>query len=151
VALVTALAAAFVVALAAHGHSWWLTSAIDRIGSAPARHKHAPRPVAPYWTVRSGDTFAQIAGRTGLTVDELEAFNPQIDPSALAPGERLNLWAHPPRPRPKPPGPRFWMVRVGESFGYIAAKTGIDLFKLEQLNPQLNPATLQPGDRIRLR
>lgn len=49
-------------------------------------------------------------------------------------GQRLNLWAHPPAPRPKPLGPRFWTVRAGESFGSIAAKTGIDLTKLEELN-----------------
>ena len=61
------------------------------------------------------------------------------------------LSLHPPLPRPKPPPPRSWTVRQGESFGSIAAKTGINLAKLEQLNPGLKPTTLQPGDRIRLR
>jgi LysM repeat protein len=42
-------------------------------------------------------------------------------------------------------------VRRGESFGLIAAKTGIGIDKLEQLNPRLKPTTLQPGDRVRLR
>jgi LysM repeat protein len=42
-------------------------------------------------------------------------------------------------------------VRPGESFGSIAAKTGINLAKLEQLNPRLKPTTLRPGDRVRLR
>jgi LysM repeat protein len=42
-------------------------------------------------------------------------------------------------------------VRPGESFGSIAAKTGINLAKLEQLNPRLKPTTLQPGDRVKLR
>lgn len=45
----------------------------------------------------------------------------------------------------------FWTVRAGESFGSIAAKTGINIDKLEELNPQLKPASLQPGDRVRLR
>ena len=119
---------------------------------------HAARPATqrrlpPYWTVRPGDTFAAIAGRTGLTVDQLQAFNPNVDSLALAPGERLNLWQHPPkahRPRPKPPGPMFWTVRPGQSFGSIAAATKISIVTLEQLNPNLKPASVQPGDRVRL-
>jgi hypothetical protein len=45
----------------------------------------------------------------------------------------------------------FWTLRPGQSFGSIAAATGINITKLEQLNPKLNPATLQPGDLVRLR
>jgi LysM repeat protein len=90
-------------------------------------------------------------GEDGLTITQLQAFNPDVDPLGLVPGERLNLWRHPPKPRPKPLGPRFSTVRGGESFGSIAAKTGINIVTLEQLNPRLKPATLQPGDRVRLR
>lgn len=120
---------------------------------------HAPRPAVhrrlpPYWTVRPGDSFAEIAAKTGLSVDQLQAFNPNVDPLALTPGDRLNLWLHPPAPsgpRPQPPGPMFWTVRPGQSFGSIAAVTGINIVTLEQLNPSLKPATVQPGDRVRLR
>lgn len=113
----------------------------------PATLPHVP----PYWFVRSGDTYAEISTKTGLTVGELQAFNPDLDPLNLVPGERLNLWRHPPKPRPKPPGPMFWTVRSGQSFGSIAAKTGINIITLEQLNPRLKPTSLQPGDRVRLR
>ena len=118
-----------------------------------SRHASGHR-IPPYWTVRPGDTFAQISSKTGLTIDQLEAFNPYTNPYALTPGERVNLWQHPPPPTPPPPkplGPRFWTVRPGESLGSIAAATGINLATLEQLNPQLKPAMLQPGDRVRLR
>jgi LysM repeat protein len=120
---------------------------------------HTPRPAAhrrlpPYWTVRPGDTFAGIAARTGLSMDQLQAFNPTVDSLTLMPGERLNLWQHPPKPhtpRPRPPGPMFWTVRLGQSFGSIAAATRISIVTLEQLNPELKPASVQPGDRVRLR
>lgn len=92
----------------------------------PVAHVATPR-VPPYWFVRPGQTLTEISLKTGLSVNQLEAFNPQVDPSNLLPGERLNLWAHPPVPRPPPPGPMFWMVRPGESFGSIAAKTGINV------------------------
>jgi LysM repeat protein len=113
----------------------------------------AVRRLPPYWTVRPGDTLVAIAARAGLTVSQLEAFNPNVDPNSILPGQRLNLWRYPPRPRLRlrPPGPLFWTVRPGESFGWIAAKTGIDILTLEQLNPQLKRKTLQPGDRVRLR
>jgi LysM repeat protein len=109
------------------------------------------RKIPPYWTVRPGDTFSEISQRTGLTLAELQAYNRDVDPESLEPGQRLNLWAHPPVSRPPPPGPLFWTVRPGQSFGSIAASTGKSLAVLEQLNPALKPANLQPGDRVRLR
>jgi LysM repeat protein len=116
-----------------------------------ARIHAAVRHVPPYWIVRPGDTYAQISAKTGLTVAELQSFNPDVDPFNLIPGERVNLWRHPPKPRPKPPRRMFWTVQTGQSFGSIAAKTGINIITLEQLNPRVNPASLQPGDRLRLR
>jgi LysM repeat protein len=113
----------------------------------------AVRRLPPYYRVRSGDTLAQIAAQTGLSVEVLQAYNPTVNPLALTPGERLNLWQHPPRPagpKPKPLGPMFWVVKPGESFGSIAASTHIDITTLEQLNPNLKPSSLQPGDRVRL-
>jgi LysM repeat protein len=123
-----------------------------RAGAASARHAPARRP-PPYWIVRSGDTFTEIAAKTGVSVAQLQAFNPDVDPLGLVPGQRLKLWLHPPKPPPEvtPLGPLYWTVRPGQSFGSIAAKTGINILTLEQLNPRLKPATLWPGDRLRLR
>jgi LysM repeat protein len=121
----------------------------DTQTSRPATHRRLP----PYWTVRTGDSFAVIAAKTGLSMDQLQAYNPTVDPLALTPGERLNLWQHPPkphRPRPRPRGPMFWTVRPGQSFGSIAHATGISIVTIEQLNPKLKPASVQPGDRVRL-
>ena len=117
-----------------------------------ARSGQKVRRLPPYWIVRPGDTFSLISTKTGLPIAQLQALNPDTDPGSIVPGQRLKLWAHYPRPHPKPPGPMFWTVRPGDSFGSIAAKSKINIVKLEELNPQLRPpATLQPGDRIRLR
>lgn len=109
------------------------------------------RKLPPYWTVRRGDTYVRIAQETGLTVDELETFNPRTDPSTIQPGQKLKLRKNVPKPRPKPLGPKFVTVRTGDSFGSIAAKTGKNIVRLQRLNPKLKPKTLQPGDRMRLR
>ena len=121
--------------------------------SGKAAHTNV-RHLRPFWTVRPGNTLAQIAQQTGLTINHLEALNPNADPNSLLPGERLNLWRHPPpprKPRRKPLGPLFWTVQSGQSFGSIAATTGIDLATLQHLNPRLRAAALQPGDRVTLR
>jgi LysM repeat protein len=136
----------------------WLivSSPPNLVGSANSGgHRAATeRRLPPYWTVRPGDTLAQISAQTGLSVDLLQAYNPTVNPLGLTAGERLNLWRYPPKPaaaKPKPPGPMFWVIRPGQSFGSIAASTGINIVTLEQLNPKLKPATVQPGDRVRLR
>lgn len=70
-----------------------------------ATHKRAAalRKLPDYWTVRRGDTYVLIANRTGLTVDELQTFNPRVDPSVIEPGQRLKLRAKVAPPEPKPP------------------------------------------------
>ena len=123
------------------------------IGSdpAPSAGDAALRRLPPYWTVHRGESYSLIAEKTGLSVDQLETFNPYTNPSTLVPGQRLKLRLHPPPPRPKPKGPRFWTVRTGQSFGSISAKTGHSIYRLRRLNPRMKPTELQPGDRMRLR
>ena len=118
--------------------------------SASAARAAQLRKLPPYWKVRRGDTYVRIAQKTGLTVDELETFNPYIDPATIVPGQRLKLRKHVPRTKRRL-GPRFHTVRTGESFGSVAAKTGRSIYRLQRLNPKLKPTTLQPGDRMRLR
>ena len=114
--------------------------ATDAAASAKTRN------LPVYWTVHSGDSYGAIAEKTGLTVGQLEDFNPYVDPSAIVPGQRLKLRAKVPEPKPKPLGPKFFTLRAGDSFGSVAAKTGKDITKLMRLNPKLKPAKLQPGN-----
>ena len=44
-----------------------------------------------YWKVHTGDSYESIARKTGLTVAELETFNPRVDPGTIRPGQRLKL------------------------------------------------------------
>jgi LysM repeat protein len=127
-----------------------LTGAPEASSAEKARAAKLSK-LPPYWKVHTGDSYERIAHKTGLTVDELETFNPYVDPSAIRPGQRLKLRLHVPKPKPKPPGPRFHTLRAGESFGSIAAKTGHTIVRLQQLNPKLKATALQPGDRMRLR
>jgi len=104
-----------------------------------------------YWAVKRGDTYDRIARKTGLSVSDLETFNPYVDPSTIQPGQRLKLRLKVPKPKPKPLGPKYFTVRSGDSYGSIAAKTGKSITRLQQLNRKLKATALQPGDRVRLR
>jgi LysM repeat protein len=146
--IVLAIAAAAVIAVVVSAPD----RSVRRPGAARAAHATARRPPS-YWIVRPGDALMKIAAKTGVSVAQLQAFNPDADPLSLVSGQRLKLWMHPPKPHPKPMplGPPYWTVRPGQSFGSIAAKTGVNMFTLEQLNPRLKPTTVQSGDRVRLR
>lgn len=110
----------------------------------------AGRELPPYWKIRAGDTYSRIAQKTGLTVEQLETFNPRTDPTRIVPGQRIKLRLHVPKPKRKL-GPRFWRVRQGQSFGSIAARTGRTIETLQRLNPKIKASEVQPGDLVRLR
>jgi LysM repeat protein len=137
------LAALFVAILAA--------VVISLSGGGDPRAAAATRQLPVYWTVHAGESYSQIAQKTGLSVDQLETFNPYTNPATIVPGQRLKLRLHVPFPKPRPKGPVFHTVRTGESFDSIAATTHHSVAALLQLNAKLKPTELQPGARIRLR
>lgn len=46
--------------------------------------------------------------------------------------------------------PKTYTVKAGDTASGIAEKSGVDLETLMALNPELDPATLAPGQKIRL-
>jgi LysM repeat protein len=52
---------------------------------------------------------------------------------------------------PERKGPRRYRVKVGDTPSSIAEKTGVPLEDILRLNPDLDPQTIQVGQRIRLR
>lgn len=55
-----------------------------------AHHSHKQHVPATY-EVQSGDTLISIAHNAGISVREIEALNPQVDPQILIAGEVLKL------------------------------------------------------------
>ena len=43
------------------------------------------------YTVRPGDTLGSIAEDTGVSLDRLQALNPQLDPQTIRTGQRIRL------------------------------------------------------------
>ena len=46
---------------------------------------------ARFYTVRSGDTLAVIAEKTGVSLADLRTLNPALDPQGLVTGQRVRL------------------------------------------------------------
>jgi LysM repeat protein len=55
----------------------------------PARATRRATPHA--YVVKAGDTLTVIADKTGVSLDEIQRLNPDVDPNALQTGERLKL------------------------------------------------------------
>jgi len=56
---------------------------------APREIQASAKVIEPTYTVQSGDTLGQIAGRYGTTVERLQALNNLADPRVLHIGTRL--------------------------------------------------------------
>lgn len=127
-------------------------SSSDDAGDPERDLAAATRSLPPYWTVRPRETLVWIADKTGLTVEQLEELNPQANPGALVPGQRLRLRPDARSPRPKLRTNRtFWIVRRGDTLSGISSKTGVSMLRIEELNRKLKPDRLMPGQRIRLK
>jgi LysM repeat protein len=120
--------------------------------TSPSALADATRSLPAYWDVRPGDTFDSIAAATHLSVSQLQDLNPRQDPTNLIAGERLRLHVRTPGHRvPRRVLPRFWTVAPGDTFSSIAAKTGLPIGEIAQFNPTVDPTTLKPGQRLKLR
>ncbi len=56
-----------------------------------AGHAALRRNVPQTWTVSAGDTYSSIAAKTGVPVYDIAAFNPNVNPDLLRPGQHLKL------------------------------------------------------------
>jgi LysM repeat protein len=64
-------------------------AAATKKASSAAAVKSAPTRAT--YRVKAGDSFAAIAEKQGVDVGQLQELNPDIDPRALQPGQKLKL------------------------------------------------------------
>jgi LysM repeat protein len=62
-----------------------------RHGQGQHQVHHPQQPRADTYVVQSGDTLGGIAAKTGVSVEDLQRLNPDIDTQALVPGSTLKL------------------------------------------------------------
>lgn len=89
------------------------------------------------YTVVAGDTGTVIAGKLHVTFAQLDAANPGVNWNALRIGQTLQVPGH-------SVAVKIYTVVSGDSLSAIAAKSGLSLASLIDLNPQL----CKIGDKI---
>ena len=92
VALVAAVIAIIVVASNTNLHSD--SNKGKNTANHAKQHKKQPkkpRTKAKTYEVQSGDTLTSIAQKTGVSLAEIQALNPEVDPQTLIAGEVLKL------------------------------------------------------------
>ena len=63
----------------------------DGGGGGGETRSSSERPGRRFYRVQAGDTLESIASQFGTTVEELLQLNPNVDPLALSPGQRLRV------------------------------------------------------------
>ena len=57
----------------------------------PRRKTRRSRPTRPTYTVKTGDTLAGIAEKNGVSVEQIQELNTELDPQALVSGQKIKL------------------------------------------------------------
>ncbi len=119
--------------------------------AAQAAGRGAPLPPSGgKYTVRVNDTLWDIATRYGMTVAQLTAANPGINPAALRPGQILTFsspTSQVPNTVPEVPC-AIYAVAPNDTLWDIAANYGLTLDDLLAANPGVDPMRLMVGQKL---
>ena len=100
-----------------------------------------------YVTVQWGDTLSGLAAKCGTTVDAIRAANPGLGWWLYA-GQTIYI---PTGYTPPPATGGTYVVKVGDTLGKIASRSGTSLSALLAVNPQIsNPSLIYVGQVINL-
>ena len=105
------------------------------------------------YTVRKGDTLAQIAARLGVKVKDLAGANGIKNPDLIMSGQVLKLPGATSAPASAGTvlgGTRVHVVARGENLATIAARNGTTVKELVARNNIRNPNIVQAGTRLEL-
>ncbi|GAB6087828.1 LysM peptidoglycan-binding domain-containing protein [Alkaliphilus crotonatoxidans] len=102
------------------------------------------------YTIRSGDTFFNLAQRFNTTVEAIQRANPGVDPNNLQIGQRICIPGTPTPPPPGgcPSGTTAYTIRAGDTFFNLAQRFNTTVEAIQRANPGVDPNNLQIGQRI---
>lgn len=96
---------------------------------------------ASYYTWQSGDTPTNVASRNGISVQMLQATNPDVDLNALAQGDLICI----PSQQLACASGHNYTVRAGDTLTSIAIGFGVTVDDVVARNPGLTATNLQVG------
>lgn len=98
------------------------------------------------YTVRANDTLWDIAARYDMTVAQLTAANPNINPDTLRPGQTLTI----PGATPSAAAGITYTVKANDTLWEIASRYGLFVNDLLAANPGVDPQRLRIGQPLRI-
>ncbi|MCL6558349.1 MAG: LysM peptidoglycan-binding domain-containing protein [Firmicutes bacterium] len=101
------------------------------------------------YTIRTGDTFFSLARRFGVSVEDLIAVNPGVNPDALLIGQQICIPAvEGIPPGACPAGTIPYIVRPGDTFFSLARRFGTTVEAVQRANPFVDPNNLRIGQLL---
>ncbi|MBM7856022.1 LysM repeat protein, partial [Desulfohalotomaculum tongense] len=98
------------------------------------------QPICPggmLYTIKAGDTFYSIARRYDVSLDDLLAANPGIDPDNLRVGQVICIPGI--KPEECPPGTFPYKIKAGDTYYKLAQKYNTTVEAIMNANPGVDP------------
>lgn len=93
---------------------------------------------------RTTDTLESVASRYGVLPDAIREANPGVVFTRLNFGDEICI----PLSRSVCPNGRLYEIRRGDTFTSIAARLGVPVYMISDMNPYVDPTMLQIGQMI---
>lgn len=113
-------------------------------------------PTTTEYTVVQGDTLGKIAKNNHITLKQLEDANPNVSPTRLKVGQKLQIpaggstSAAPMTSTSDMSSGETYTVKSGDSMSRIAKVNGVTLRALEAANPNVDPSRIKVGQKLKL-
>lgn len=94
--------------------------------------------------VVAGDTISAIAARHGVSVQDLESWNRNLNPDRIQIGQKISIRGG------RPVREVNYTVVQGDIVGRIAERHNVTVAELKEWNPKLDPDRIQIGQKLRI-
>ncbi len=102
------------------------------------------------YTVKRGNTLSQIANAYGVSVSHIVEINNIQNPNLIYPGEKLRITESTNTNLNPVIQKNYYTVQTGETLSGIAAKYGVTVSYLVNLNGIQNPNLIYPGQMLKV-
>lgn len=126
-----------------------LAAAEKSAATAKSSSSKSSAPVSQYHTIKEGDTFGSLAIKYGTTSKRLQELNPKVDPTKLQIGQKICVKGS--GSSSSSSSAVYHTIKEGDTFGHLAVKYNTTSKRIQELNPKVDPAKIQIGQKIRVK
>lgn len=98
-----------------------------------------------YHTVVEGDTFGSLAKKYHTTSDAIQKLNPDVEPTKMRIGQKIRVKGTPAS------SAKYHVIVSGDTFSHLAVKYDTTSKRIQELNPDVDPAKIKIGQKIRVK